>query len=155
MVEGLHVSVGVCRCIYACAIVFVRLLFCSFLRAFNSKCRWNLCTLISTAVMKETIWTPLSCKLHRFGIFLSKTWWKESFGCISSQSYTLHHNVTTYPMKIVTTYPMVVFLAHLSRRLKVSYCRPFLSVVRRSSSVNFLHFHLLLEYAWLDFIQTW
>ena len=38
---------------------------------------------------------------------------------------------------------------------QVSYCRPFSSVVRRPSSVNFLHFHLLLENAWLDFNQTW
>ena len=29
------------------------------------------------------------------------------------------------------------------------------SIVRRPSSVNFLHFHLLLENAWLDFNQTW
>ena len=38
-----------------------------------------------------------------------------------------------------------------------SYCRPFSSVVvvRRASSVNFLHFHLLLENALLDFNQTW
>ena len=47
------------------------------------------------------------------------------------------------------------FSAHLSRRLKVSYCRPFLSVAHRPSSINFLHFHLLLENAWLDFNQTW
>ena len=40
-------------------------------------------------------------------------------------------------------------------KARVSYCRPFSSVVRRPSSVNFLHFHLLLENAWLDFNQTW
>ena len=54
-------------------------------------------------------------------------------------------------------------------KARVSYCRPFSSVVRRAScvvrrassvvrrasSVNFLHFHLLLENAWLDFNQTW
>ena len=40
-------------------------------------------------------------------------------------------------------------------KAQVSYCRPFSSVVRRPSSVNFLHFHLLLENAWLDFNQTW
>ena len=37
----------------------------------------------------------------------------------------------------------------------VSYCHPFSSVVHRALSVNFLHFHLLLENAWLDFNQTW
>ena len=40
-------------------------------------------------------------------------------------------------------------------KAQVSYCRPFSSVVRRPSSVNFLNFHLLLENAWLDFNQTW
>ena len=54
-------------------------------------------------------------------------------------------------------------------KARVSYCRPFSSVVRRAScvvrrascvvrrpsSVNFLHFHLLLKNAWLDFNQTW
>ena len=40
-------------------------------------------------------------------------------------------------------------------KAQVSYCRPFSSVVRRASSVKFLHFHLLLENAWLDFNQTW
>ena len=42
-------------------------------------------------------------------------------------------------------------------KAQVSYCRPFscVVVVRRPSSVNFLHFHLLLENAWLDFNQTW
>ena len=39
-------------------------------------------------------------------------------------------------------------------KARVSYCRPS-CVVRRASSVNFLHFHLLLENAWLDFNQTW
>ena len=38
-------------------------------------------------------------------------------------------------------------------KAQVSYCRPFSCVVRRASSVNFLHFHLLLENAWLDFNQ--
>ena len=38
-------------------------------------------------------------------------------------------------------------------KAQVSYCRPFSSV--GASSVNFLHFHLLLENAWLDFNQTW
>ena len=42
------------------------------------------------------------------------------------------------------------FLAHLSRRLKWAIAVRF-----RPSSVNFLHFHLLLENAWLDFNQTW
>ena len=36
-----------------------------------------------------------------------------------------------------------------------SLCRPFSSVVRRPSSLNCLHFHLLLENTWLDFNQTW
>ena len=48
-------------------------------------------------------------------------------------------------------------------KARVSYCRPFSSVIRfrpssvmrRASCVNFLHFHLLLENAWLDFNQTW
>ena len=40
-------------------------------------------------------------------------------------------------------------------KAQVSYCRPFSSVVRRPSSVICLHFHLLLENAWLDFNQTW
>ena len=39
-------------------------------------------------------------------------------------------------------------------KAQVSYCRPFSSVVRRPSSVNFLHFHLLTN-AWLHFNQTW
>ena len=43
------------------------------------------------------------------------------------------------------------FLAHLSQRLKWTIAVRF-----RPSSVNFLHFHLLLlENAWLDFNQTW
>ena len=51
----------------------------------------------------------------------------------------------------------VTFLAHRSRRLEWAIAVRFRpsSVVRRASSVNFLHFHLLLENAWLDFNQTW
>ena len=49
------------------------------------------------------------------------------------------------------------FLAHLSQRLEWAIAVRFRpsSVVRSPSSVNFLHFHLLLENAWLDFNQTW
>ena len=42
------------------------------------------------------------------------------------------------------------YLAHLSQRLEWAIAVRF-----RPSSVNFLHFHLLLENAWLDFNQTW
>ena len=61
-------------------------------------------------------------------------------------------------------YSCTLFLAHLSRRLKwaiavhfhpSSVVRRASCVVRRASCVNFLHFHLLLENAWLDFNQTW
>ena len=48
-----------------------------------------------------------------------------------------------------------MFLAPLSWRLKVSYCRPSPSIVRCLLSVNFLHFHLLEENAWSDFNETW
>ena len=47
------------------------------------------------------------------------------------------------------------FISSPELKARVSYCRPFSYVVRRASSVNFLHFHLLLENAWLDFNQTW
>ena len=57
---------------------------------------------------------------------------------------------------------MISFFSSPEPKARVSYCRPFSSVVRRPScvvrrpsSVNFLHFHLLLENAWLDFNQTW
>ena len=59
---------------------------------------------------------------------------------------------------------LLLFLAHLSRRLEwaIAVCfrpscvvRRASCVVRRASSVNFLHFHLLLENTWLDFNQTW
>ena len=48
-------------------------------------------------------------------------------------------------------------LAHPSRRLEWAIAVRFRPscVVRRPSSVNFLHFHLLLENACLDFNQTW
>ena len=47
-----------------------------------------------------------------------------------------------------------LFISSPEPKARVSYCHPFSSVVRRPS-VNFLHFHLLLENAWLDFNQTW
>ena len=42
------------------------------------------------------------------------------------------------------------FVAHLSRWLKWA-----IAVCFCPSSVNFLHFHLLLKNVWLDFNQTW
>ena len=50
-----------------------------------------------------------------------------------------------------------VLFSSTEPKARVSYCRPFSSVVRRASSVvrKLLHFHLLLENAWLDFNQTW
>ena len=64
---------------------------------------------------------------------------------------------------------LLSFVSSPEPKAQVSYCRPFSSVVRRpscvvrrascvvrrASSVNFLHFHLLLENAWLDVNQTW
>ena len=47
------------------------------------------------------------------------------------------------------------FFSSPEPKAQVSYCRPFSSIVRRASSVHFLHFHLLLENAWVDFSQTW
>ena len=47
---------------------------------------------------------------------------------------------------------MCVFFSSPEQNAQVSYmyCRPFSSVVRRPSSVNFLHFHLLLEtHGWI------
>ena len=35
----------------------------------------------------------------------------------------------------VEKYQDITFLAHLSQRLKVSYCHPFLSVVHRASCI--------------------
>ena len=48
---------------HACAIVFVSLCVVLFVcpRVYWN---WKLCILISTAVMKEFIWTSLSCKMH-------------------------------------------------------------------------------------------
>ena len=62
---------------------------------------------------------------------------------------------------------IIIIISSPEPKARVSYCRPFSSVVRRPScvvrrasvrrpsSVNFLNFHLLLENAWLDFNQTW
>ena len=77
----------------------------------------------------------------------------------------------TYKQFWARTRSFRAFLAHLSRRLEWAIAVRFRPssvvrrpscvvrrascVVRRPSSVNFLHFHLLLENAWLDFNQTW
>ena len=96
--------------VYVCAIVFVCLFVCClYVCALNGEW-WKLCTLISTAVMKETTWTPLSCKNA-----------DEKSNSVALQANliyetTMHdnyYNVTTWPMKTVTTYPMVVFLLEI------------------------------------------
>ena len=50
--------------------------------------------------------------------------------------------------------PHVIFSSP-EPKAQVSYCRRFLSVVRRPSCVNFLHFYLLLKNPWADVNQTW
>ena len=50
-----HVGVYMCHCVCLFVCLFV---YCFFVCP-HVKCRWKLCTLISTAVMKETIWTYL------------------------------------------------------------------------------------------------
>ena len=65
-------------------------------------------------------------------------------------------NIIMFIMFIIMLMIMInSFISSPEPKAQVSYCRPFSSVVRRASSVNFLHFHLLLENAWLDFNQTW
>ena len=54
----------------------------------------------------------------------------------------------TVPIHPILRY-FIVFMIFSSSELLPSV------FVRRASSVNFLHFHLLLENAWLDINQTW
>ena len=74
-----------------------------------------------------------------------------------SNGYISNHNKVRRPLQNSKS-----LFSSPEPKARVSYCRPFLCVVRRAScvvrrlsSVNFLHFHLLLENAWLDFNQTW
>ena len=87
----------------------------------------------------------------------------------SSSSYSSHSSFSHSPSLLLSSFCCFVvvyfycflfffffsFFSSPEPKARVSYCRPFSSVVRRASSVNFLHFHLLLENAWLDFNQTW
>merc|ERR1712198_717748 len=73
----------------------------------------------------------------------------------------------TNPMQIVF-FQLIHIIIHIfsspEPKAQVSYCHPFLSVVRRPSCVvrrpscvvrKLLHFHLFLQNGWLDFNQTW
>ena len=83
--------------------------------------------------------------------YLTVPWkWKYIFALkeIINLSYWYH----PYRQKLLLSQLLFLFnvtvISSPEPKAQVSYCRPF-------SSVNFLHFHLLLENAWLDFNQTW
>ena len=108
------------------------------------------------------IWdgNPHNCGVMTIVIIHDVKLWKY-FEDIPRESEYFLHNLSTHLLQFNIKSPNKIFSSP-EPKARVSYCRPFSSVVRRAScvvrrpsSVNFLHFHLLLENAWLDFNQTW
>ena len=76
----------------------------------------------------------------------------------SSWVLFLHRKKQTFPDITVSLVSYCCFLAHLSWKLKWAFlitCCPSSVCPSVCLSVNFSHFHLLLQNHWANFKQTW
>ena len=80
--------------------------------------------------------------------------YKQSFSGEQARAH-MPSCLNKHVVKQRSIYRFLAYLAHLSQRLKVSYCDYWMSIVRRASSaINNNRFKRHLLNYWLDFDQT-